>query len=78
MEFYDFIPLWTTPVLKKDILYEMIIPSLPGFGFSTSTISHMHMSATLQELMFKLGHKKFDIQGGNSFIKRVMRRVPQA
>jgi len=78
IEFYDFIPTWTTLVLNKDILYEMIIPSLPGFGFSTSTVSHMYMSTILQDLTFKLSYKKFDIQGGNSFTYCVMPRVPHA
>jgi len=33
-EFYDFIPLLTTPSDKSDYVFEVIAPSLPGYGWS--------------------------------------------
>lgn len=33
-EFYDFIPLLTTPNDKTDYVFEVIAPSLPGYGWS--------------------------------------------
>lgn len=33
-EFYEIIPLLTKQQGGKDFVFEVIIPSLPGFGFS--------------------------------------------
>lgn len=33
-EFYKLIPLLTTPKKDSDFVFEVIVPSLPGFGFS--------------------------------------------
>lgn len=33
-EFYDFIPLLTTVNKKNNFVFEVIAPSLPGYGFS--------------------------------------------
>lgn len=33
-EFYEAIPLLTTPTERHDFVFEVIVPSLPGYGFS--------------------------------------------
>lgn len=33
-EFYDIIPLLTTPNDKSDYVFEVVAPSLPGYGWS--------------------------------------------
>jgi len=69
MEFYKIIPLLTTPRPEHDFVFEVIAPSLPGFGFSTAAtipgLSYIQMSVVLKNLMLRLGYNKFYVQGGD-------------
>jgi len=68
-EFYDIIPMLTTPNAKSDYVYEVIAPSLPGYGWSQAAskvnFGAAQMSIVLRNLMIRLGHEKFFIQGGD-------------
>lgn len=68
-EFYEFIPMLINSANKLDVTFEVIAPSLPGFGWSDPAtrkgLSTTKMSIILRNLMLRLGHKKFLIQGGD-------------
>ncbi|XP_075168336.1 juvenile hormone epoxide hydrolase 1-like [Haematobia irritans] len=68
-EFYDIIPMLTTPSEYNDYVFEVIAPSLPGYGWSQAA-SKKHMDTSqiaviLRNLMVRLGHEKFIIHGGD-------------
>ncbi|XP_072746900.1 juvenile hormone epoxide hydrolase 2-like [Anoplolepis gracilipes] len=69
IEFYKLIPLLTTPRPEHDFVFEVIAPSLPGFGFSSAAtipgLSFIQMSMVLKNLMLRLGYDKFYVQGGD-------------
>lgn len=69
IEFYKIIPLLTTPRPEHDFVFEVIAPSLPGFGFSSAAtipgLSYIQMSVVLKNLMLRLGYDKFYVQGGD-------------
>lgn len=68
-EFYDIIPLLTTPNDQSDYVFEVIAPSLPGYGWSQGAskvnFGPAQMAVVLRNLMVRLGHNKFAIQGGD-------------
>ncbi|CAB3383154.1 Hypothetical predicted protein [Cloeon dipterum] len=68
-EFYSIIPLLTKPRDGFDFVFEVIAPSLPGYGFSEAAhkkhLSTPQMAVIFQKLMTRLGHKKFYLQGGD-------------
>ncbi|XP_037941789.1 juvenile hormone epoxide hydrolase 1-like [Teleopsis dalmanni] len=68
-EFYEFIPLLTTPNAKSDYVFEVIAPSLPGYGWSQGAaktkFGPVQIAVILRNLMLRLGHDKFVIQGGD-------------
>jgi juvenile hormone epoxide hydrolase len=68
VEFQKIIPLLTDPK-DSDVNFELVIPSLPGYGFSDGAVRPgLGLVETAQifvELMDRLGHKKFYIQGGD-------------
>jgi len=78
MEFYKIIPLLTVSRVEYDFVFEVIIPSLPGFGFSDAStitdLSCVHMSIILRNFMLSLEHDKFYVYGGDwgIFISRIM------
>jgi juvenile hormone epoxide hydrolase len=69
-EFYDIIPLLTTPS-KDNIAFEVIAPSLPGYGWSEGAskqgLGAVKIAIIMQNLMERLGLKKYYVQG-NYFI----------
>ncbi|KAL6426993.1 hypothetical protein ACFW04_009295 [Cataglyphis niger] len=69
IEFYKIIPLLTTPKPGHDFVFEVIAPSLPGFGFSSAAtipgLSYIQMTVVLKNLMLRLGYDKFYVQGGD-------------
>ncbi|KAH8270818.1 hypothetical protein KR018_005641 [Drosophila ironensis] len=69
-EFYDFIPLLTTPSDKSDYVFEVIAPSLPGFGWSQGSsktgLGVPQMAVVMRNLMLRLGFEKFLVQGGDA------------
>uniref|UniRef100_A0A1B6JZ18 Epoxide hydrolase n=1 Tax=Homalodisca liturata TaxID=320908 RepID=A0A1B6JZ18_9HEMI len=68
-EFYDIIPLLTTPREGQDFVFEVVAPSLPGYGFSQATTRHglgpAQVAVVLRTLMKQLGHKRYYVQGGD-------------
>ncbi|XP_017106981.2 juvenile hormone epoxide hydrolase 1-like [Drosophila bipectinata] len=69
-EFYDFIPLLTTPSDKSDYVFEVIAPSLPGYGWSQGSsktgFGVVQMAVVMRNLMVRLGFEKFLVQGGDA------------
>ncbi|XP_032670380.1 juvenile hormone epoxide hydrolase 2-like [Odontomachus brunneus] len=69
VEFYKAIPLLTTARPEHDFVFEVIAPSLPGFGFSSAAtiagLSDANIAIVLKNLMLRLGFDKFYIQGGD-------------
>ena len=61
--------------------YDLIIPSLPGFGYSDapvrSGLNLVQMSIMMNQLMQRLGYQKYVVCGGDwgSFIGSVMTRM---
>lgn len=69
VEFLDVIEPLTTPK-NGEPAFHVVIPSLPGFGFSGPTHeqgwSHDRFCKALLELMNQLGYEKFVLQGGDA------------
>ncbi|XP_050294838.1 juvenile hormone epoxide hydrolase 2-like [Anthonomus grandis grandis] len=68
-EFYEIIPLLTTPQKGRNFVFEVIAPSLPGYGFSEATnkpgLSATRMAQIFKNLMKRIGYEKYYIQGGD-------------
>ncbi|HZM64322.1 MAG TPA: epoxide hydrolase [Candidatus Saccharimonadales bacterium] len=69
VEFLDMVEPLTNP--KGDYpAFDVVVPSLPGFGFSGPTKDagwgHDRMGKALIALMAELGYEKFAIQGGDA------------
>ncbi|XP_043286277.1 juvenile hormone epoxide hydrolase 1 [Venturia canescens] len=69
VEFQKIIPMLTTPREDQDYVFEVIAPSLPGYGFSDGAVrpglGPAQMGVILKNLMTRLGFKRFYIQGGD-------------
>lgn len=63
-EFLDAIPL-----LAADGAFDLVVPSLPGFGLSgptrTEGVNHLRMAGMMVRLMETLGYPRFFVQGGD-------------
>ncbi|KAM8945289.1 epoxide hydrolase 1-like [Pelodytes ibericus] len=71
-EFYGILPLLTEPAkhgLNPDIIFEVICPSIPGYGFSEAPhkkgFSAFDAARIFYTLMVRLGYKEFYLQGGD-------------
>jgi juvenile hormone epoxide hydrolase len=68
-EFYEIIPLLTTPQPGRNFVFEVIVPSLPGYGFSESAVrpglGAVQMAVVFKNFMNRLGFEKYYIQGGD-------------
>ncbi|KPI97739.1 Juvenile hormone epoxide hydrolase [Papilio xuthus] len=68
-EFYEVIPILTKPMPRKNFVFELVIPSLPGFGFSQGAfrpgLTTTKMAVVMLNLMKRLGYGKFYVQGGD-------------
>ncbi|XP_049770766.1 juvenile hormone epoxide hydrolase 1-like [Schistocerca cancellata] len=68
-EFYSLLPLLTTPRKGERFVFEVVAPSLPGYGFSQGAakpgLACVQMAAVMKKLMQRLGHSKFYVQGGD-------------
>ncbi|CAH2000397.1 unnamed protein product [Acanthoscelides obtectus] len=77
-EFLETIPMLTTPQLGRNFVFEVVVPSLPGYGFSDAAVRPgMNPSAIaviFKNLMARLGFNRYYIQGGDwgSMIVHVM------
>ncbi|XP_023160353.2 juvenile hormone epoxide hydrolase 1 [Drosophila hydei] len=68
-EFYDFIPMLVKDQNITDNAFEVVAPSLVGYGWSDAAtrvgFNAAEMATVMRNLMLRLGHKKFFIQGGD-------------
>lgn len=69
VEFFRLIPMLMQPNDQLDVAFEIIAPSLPGFGWSAGTnkkdFTPIQMSIVIHNLMLRLGHRKYFIQSGD-------------
>ncbi|HEX6258445.1 MAG TPA: epoxide hydrolase, partial [Candidatus Saccharimonadales bacterium] len=73
VEFLDVIEPLTNPVAhggKAEDAFSVVIPSIPGFGFSGPTTEsgwhHDRIAAAFNTLMEQLGYDKYGVQGGDA------------
>lgn len=73
VEFLDVIGPLTNPVAhggKAEDAFDVVVPSLPGFGFSGPTReagwNNVRIGKAFIELMSRLGYQKFAVQGGDA------------
>lgn len=68
-EFYEIIPKLTVASKYHNLVFEVIAPSLPGYVFSQAAskpgFGPAQISIVLRNLMIRLGHQRFFIQGGD-------------
>lgn len=68
-EFYDIIPKLTSKTDDKNFVFEVIVPSLPGYGWSQAAskqgLSPSMIAVIMKNLMARVGHQKFYVQGGD-------------
>src|SRR5262249_55908810 len=72
VEFYKVVGPLTDPVAhegKAEDAFHVVIPSLPGFGFSDKPTkkgwSVSRMSEVMAKLMARLGYERYGVQGGD-------------
>jgi pimeloyl-ACP methyl ester carboxylesterase len=73
VEFLDVIGPLTDPVAhggKAEDAFDVVVPSLPGFGFSGPTReagwNNIRIGKAFLELMSRLGYERFGVQGGDA------------
>jgi pimeloyl-ACP methyl ester carboxylesterase len=73
VEFLDHVRPLTDPLAhggRADQAFDVVIPCLPGFGFSGPTRdagwTNVRVGKALIELMGRLGYRKFAVQGGDA------------
>jgi len=73
VEFLDVIGPLTNPVAhggKAEDAFDVVVPSLPGFGFSGPTReagwNNVRIGKAFVELMSRLGYQRFGVQGGDA------------
>ncbi|GFU34784.1 epoxide hydrolase 1 [Nephila pilipes] len=68
-EFYKMIPFLTTSSPDRDFVFEVVCPSIPGYGFSSAPCKKgfdaRAASRLFLTLMERLGHNRFYVQGGD-------------
>lgn len=68
-EYYEMIPLLTTRQTGNNFVFELIVPSLPGYGFSQGAsktgLGATHMAVVFKNLMERIGFKKYYVGGGD-------------
>ncbi|XP_030760517.1 juvenile hormone epoxide hydrolase 1-like [Sitophilus oryzae] len=68
-EFYEILPILTTPQKGRNFVFEVVAPSLPGYGFSDGAskqgLGPFGIAKIFDNLMQKLKYKKYYIQGGD-------------
>lgn len=68
-EFYEVVPKLTSASGIDGVVFEVIVPSLPGYGWSDGAslpgLGPAEMAVILRNLMVKLGHNRFLVQGGD-------------
>ncbi|KAM3962230.1 juvenile hormone epoxide hydrolase-like protein 3 [Aphomia sociella] len=68
-EFYEMVPKLTIPRPGYKFVFELIIPSLPGYGYSQAPVrpgfGPAEMAVVIRNLMKRIGHDRYYIQGGD-------------
>ncbi|PZC70942.1 hypothetical protein B5X24_HaOG214591 [Helicoverpa armigera] len=68
-EFYEAIPMLTRQTPGYNFVFELIMPSIPGYGFSEGAarpgLGMPQVAVIFRNLMNRLGHQKFYVQGGD-------------
>ncbi|VVC93887.1 unnamed protein product [Leptidea sinapis] len=68
-DFYEAIPLLTSPRPGYDFVFEVVVPSLPGFCYSQGPVkvgfSPHQIAIVMRNLMERIGFKQFYVQGGD-------------
>ncbi|XP_036437136.1 epoxide hydrolase 1 [Colossoma macropomum] len=68
-EFYGILPLLTEPASPEDVAFEVICPSIPGYGFSQAPhkkgFDSVCAARVFHKLMKRLGFSQFYVQGGD-------------
>ncbi|XP_063628907.1 juvenile hormone epoxide hydrolase-like [Cydia splendana] len=68
-EFYDVAPLLSTQRSDYDFVFEVVVPSLPGFGFSQGAVrpglGPFQVAIVMRNLMNRLGFNKYYVHGGD-------------
>lgn len=69
VEFYDILPYLTTPQKNSNVVFDVICPSIPGYGFSEGSakqgFSLLETAQMFLKLMKRLGYDQFYVQGGD-------------
>ncbi|XP_053974596.1 juvenile hormone epoxide hydrolase 1-like [Hylaeus volcanicus] len=69
VEFQKILPMLTNPSPNHDFVFEVIAPSLPGYGFSDGAVrpgmATAQIAVVFKNLMQRLGFEKFYVQGGD-------------
>ncbi len=69
VEFTKIIPLLTKETEGYDFVFEVVVPSLPGYGFSDAArkpgLGPAEMGLIFDRLMKRLGHDHYYVQGGD-------------
>lgn len=69
VEFYNILPLMTTEQEGSGVAFEVICPSIPGYGFSQASskqgLGILETSQIFLKLMKRLGYEQFYTQGGD-------------
>ncbi|KAJ8985150.1 hypothetical protein NQ317_012802 [Molorchus minor] len=68
-EFYEMIPYLTNPQEGRKVIFEVLAPYIPGYGFSQAAakpgLGAAQMAVLFKNMMEKLGYDKFYVQGGD-------------
>lgn len=68
-EFYEMIPILITPQKDRNFVFEVVVPSLPGYGFSDGAarpgMNPARIAQIFNTLMQRLNFKRYYIQGGD-------------
>lgn len=74
-EFYEMIPILTTPQTGRNFVFEVVAPSLPGYGFSDAAskpgMNPAQIAQIFNKLMGRLGFDRYYIQGGNLYFNEI-------
>ncbi|GBP71664.1 Juvenile hormone epoxide hydrolase [Eumeta japonica] len=69
VEFYELVPLLNRARSDYGFTFELIIPSLPGFGYSQGAVrpglGPAQIAVIMRNLMHRIGIKKFYVHGGD-------------
>ena len=69
VEFREALRLLSRPRPGHRVVFELVCPSLPGYGFSSAAekpgLGTPEVAAVMRRLMLRLGFQRFFVQGGD-------------